>query len=85
MGLTKNGNAMSWGGVARQAGLHDPNARLRGLWQQMTNGEKLYLVAAAGLPKSTALNDILKEPHAEAIRAAIRRASRWAELLQENI
>ena len=83
--LTKNGNPMSWEGVARKAGLHDPHARLRQLWLTLREGERMYLVKAAGLPEGTVLNQVLNDGQAEQLKSAICRASSWAQKLEKGI
>lgn len=83
--LTKNGNPMSWEGVARKAGLYDPHTRLRQLWLTLREGERMYLVKAAGLPEGTVLNQVIKEGHAKELVRAIERASSWAQKLKEGI
>lgn len=85
MNLTKNGNPMNWGGIARKAGLYDPNATLRSLWATLNNAEKRVLVQSANLPPNTVIQQILQDEAAEKIKAAIRRASSWAQKLEGSL
>lgn len=71
----------SWGAVARATGLHDPHARLRAVWQSMNYAEKIIILKSAGLPPETRLQSILSDSQAELIKAAIVRASEWAQRL----
>lgn len=85
MQLTKNGTPMNWQGIAQQAGIYDPHAKLRNVWHAMKSAEKTYLVKAAGLPEGTVLTQILNDGQAEQLKSAIRRASSWAQKLEKGI
>lgn len=74
-----------WGEIARKAGLHDPHAKLRGVWQTMNRAEKSYLVKAAGLSEGTVLDQVISAGKAEQLKAAIRRASAWAKKLDVGV